>query len=157
MTTLIHLLLGTALLAGSGIYGGDLFATLVLRAALTDIDDQALTTTMGRIHQYGDRRMPALFVIAMVTTILAVALAGVNGDVTVAIAAAIAVTALSAWLGVFVRISAPINKRFTRAVNDDAPLSEARALQRQWERALPIRLALQAATIAALCAASALA
>lgn len=157
MTAPIHLLVGTALLAGSGIYGGDLFATLVLRAALTDIDDQALTTTMGRIHQYGDRRMPALFATAMVATILAVALAAVNGDVTVAIAAGIAATALSAWLGVFVRISAPINKRFTGAVNDDAPLSEARALQRRWERALPTRLALQAVTVAALYTASALA
>ncbi|WP_142278343.1 hypothetical protein [Mycobacterium europaeum] len=43
--------LGTAL-----VYGTDVFCAIVLRPALTSIDDDALVAVMGSVHRYGDRR-----------------------------------------------------------------------------------------------------
>lgn len=156
MDLLTHLLPGLAVLAGAGIYGGDLFATLVLRAALADVDDTTLTTTMGRIHRYGDQRMPALFATAALATITTLVLGLVRAQAPLAVAAAVALAALAGWLLVFLRINAPINRAFTNASADGHPLPNARALQHRWERVLPARLALQTIAMTALCTAIAL-
>jgi hypothetical protein len=52
-------------LAAGIIDGTDAFCALVQRPALTTLDDATLTAVMGRIHQYGDRRLPAPGVIGI--------------------------------------------------------------------------------------------
>lgn len=156
MTVVTHMLLIVAVVAGAGVYGGDLFALLVLRAALGEVDDRTLTATMGHIHKYGDRRMPVPFVIAATTSLLTVIVSLVGGRTAVAASSAIAVVALAGWLGIFLRVSAPINRAFAAAAVQDEVLLDARALQRRWDGVVPVRLALQAIAVAALCTAVAL-
>lgn len=147
---------GIAILSGAGVYGGDLFAALVLRAALDGIDDQALTTAMGNIHKYGDRRMPALFGIAVLASVLTAAIAAMNARPAVAIAGAVAAVSLAGWLGIFLRVSAPINRAFTLTAASAEALPAARALQRRWDSVVPARAGLQFIALAALCTAIAL-
>ena len=75
MTSLTAIVAVTGILAAGIIYGTDAFCALVQRPALTALDDATMTAVMGRIHQYGDRRLPAPGVIgiiaAMATTTLA--------------------------------------------------------------------------------------
>ena len=157
MNILIHVLPGIAVLACAAVYGADLFATIVLRGALSKLDDQTLTTTMGHVHDYGDRRMPVPYAISVLTSVLSVVAALVAGRPPVAVASAVAVVALLCWITVYLRVSAPINRAFTGAVVGGTALPDARALQQRWESVLPIRLSLQATAVASLCTALALA
>ena len=58
MNTLSYILAGVALMAGAVIYGTDVFCAIVQRPALAHVSDRALTSVMGRVHEYGDRRLP---------------------------------------------------------------------------------------------------
>jgi hypothetical protein len=58
MNTLSYILAGVALMAGAVIYGIDVFCAIVQRPALAHVNDRALTSVMGRVHEYGDRRLP---------------------------------------------------------------------------------------------------
>ena len=49
----------TGVLAAGIIYGTDVFCALVQRPALARLDDATMAAAMGRVHQYGDRRLPA--------------------------------------------------------------------------------------------------
>ena len=151
MTTASHVLAGIAVLASACIYGADLFAGLVLRAALSHLDDHTLTTTMGYIHRYGDRRLPAPFLIGLAATILTTATAALDGRTAAAVAGGVAVTAFVAWIGLFFRVSAPINRELiTAALAGETP-ANVRALQQQWDRIIPVRFGLQTIAVAALC------
>lgn len=157
MNVLIHVLPGIAVLACAAVYGADLFATIVLRSALSEVDDQTLTTTMGRVHKYGDKRLPVPFVVSVAASILSVVAALVSGRTAVSVASMVAVAALLCWISIFFRVSAPINRAFIAAATGEAALPDARALQRRWESVLPARLTLQAIAVAAQCTALALA
>lgn len=157
MNVLIHVLPGIAVLACSAIYGADLFATIVLRSALSEVDDQTLTTTMGRVHYYGDQRLPVPFVVGIVAGILSAVAALVAGRTAVSVASMVSVVALLCWISIYFRVSAPINRALIAAATGDAVLPDARALQRRWDSVLPARLTLQAIAVAALCTALALA
>jgi hypothetical protein len=153
MNILVHVLPGIAVLACAAVYGADLFAAIVLRSALSEVDDRTLTATMGRVHRYGDRRMPVPFALGVVASVLSVVTALVVGRT----AGAVAVAALLCWITVFLRVSAPINRAFTAAATGETALPDARALQRRWDSVIPLRLSLQAIAVAALCTALALA
>jgi Domain of unknown function (DUF1772) len=157
MNVLIHTLPGIAVLACSAVYGADLFAAIVLRSALTEVDDQTLTTTMGRVHKYGDKRLPAPFALSVATSVLSVVAALVAGRTAVAVASMVAVVALLCWISIFFRVSAPINRALIAAAAGERALPEARAMQRRWDSVIPARLTLQAIAVAALCTALALA
>lgn len=58
MSALTAIVAITGILAAGIIYGTDTFCALVKRPALTTLDDATLIAVMGRIHQYGDRRLP---------------------------------------------------------------------------------------------------
>jgi hypothetical protein len=156
MNILIYVLPGIAVLTCGSVYGGDLFAALVLRGALSKVDDQTLISTMGRVHQYGDRRMPIPFAISVVASILSVVAALIAGRPEVAVASGVAVVALLCWITVYLRFSAPINRALIAAVVEGTALPDARALQRRWDSVVPFRLTLQATAVAALCTALAL-
>lgn len=157
MTTLIHLIAGLGVLACAGIYGGDLFAAIVLRSALSDLDAQTLTTMMGRVHRYGDRQMPILFVVSLVASILTAILALITDRTEVVAVSAVATVVLLCWIVVFLRVSAPVNRAFTTAADAGTTLPDAHPLQRRWKRAIPTRLSLQTVALIALCAALSLA
>jgi hypothetical protein len=77
-------------LAAGVIYGTDAFCALVQRPALATIDDAMLTAVMGRIHQYGDRRLPVPGIIGILAAAVTATVATVSGSVPGAIAAGIA-------------------------------------------------------------------
>jgi len=47
-----------AVMGTAVVYGTDVFCAMVLRPALTRVDDRALCAVTGFVHRYGDRRMP---------------------------------------------------------------------------------------------------
>jgi hypothetical protein len=59
VTLLAQLAALVAILSIGVVYGTDTFCALVQRPALAGVDDETLTTVMGNVHRYGDRRMPA--------------------------------------------------------------------------------------------------
>jgi hypothetical protein len=144
-----------AILAGAAVYGAEVFAVLVLRSALADVDDATLVATMGRIHRYGDRRMPILYVVNLLAAILSGVTAALAGGRALPVIG-VAILSLLAWLWVFLRISAPINRTLTAAVVSGRNSPDARGTQQRWDRVIPIRLTLQTLALAALCVALAL-
>ena len=85
MTALGRVLIATSVLACGIIYGTDVFSAIVLRPALALVDDRTLVSIMGRVHDFGDRRLRV---------------PGVAG-----LAAAILETAVIAWAGTWPRLS----------------------------------------------------
>ena len=51
-------LVSVAVLSVGVIYGTDIFSALVLRPAMAALTDRELTQAAGRIHEYGDQRLP---------------------------------------------------------------------------------------------------
>jgi hypothetical protein len=140
-----------AVLGTAVVYGTDVFCTIVLRPALTLVDDSALVAVMGRVHRYGDRRMPVPGVLGVVATAVSVVLAAVAAHWAQAISAGVALVALVIWLVLYTRVSAPINRQLTAAAEAGHTLSNGRALQAKWDRIIGARAMLQGLAVAALC------
>ncbi|MEW1720677.1 DUF1772 domain-containing protein [Streptomyces sp. NPDC093109] len=153
MGTLSQVLAVVAILANSVVYGTDTFCALVQRPALAQVDDAALTSVMGQVHRYGDRRMPVPGAVGLIAAVLASVLAAVDGRSTEAVACAVASVALIGWLVVYARISAPVNKRLTAAALAGTTPDDARSLQRTWDGVINLRVALQSLALIALCVA----
>ena len=107
MSTLSRFLAAAALMASAVIYGTDVFCAIVQRPALAQVSDRALTSVMGRVHEYGDRRLP-------LPGALGITAAAIAGHAAAAVAAATAVTAQAMWLIIYVRASAPVNRALTQ-------------------------------------------
>ncbi|MFZ3270140.1 MAG: DUF1772 domain-containing protein [Mycobacterium sp.] len=142
-----------AVLGTAVVYGTDVFCAMVQRPALAHVDDRALVAVMGNVHFYGDRRMPVPGVLGMAAAAISAALAAASGHWAQAIAAGVAVGLLAVWLGLYLRVSAPINRRLTAAADQSEPPVNARALQHNWDRIITIRAVLQGLAVTALCAA----
>ncbi|WP_029106217.1 DUF1772 domain-containing protein [Mycobacterium sp. URHD0025] len=138
--------LGTAV-----VYGTDVFCAVVLRPTLAAVDDRALVTVMGNMHRYADRRMPAPGALGGIAAIASAALFAVAGQWIQSIAALCAVVLLLAWIVLYVRISAPINRELTQAAASQQVPANARALQSNWNRIITARAALQGLAVVALC------
>ena len=89
----------TGVLAAGIIYGTDVFCALVQRPALARLDDATMAAAMGRVHQYGDRRLPAPGVIGILAAAAATAAATVSGSPASATAAGIALIATLSLAG----------------------------------------------------------
>lgn len=63
---------------------------------------------------------------------------------------------LAGWLIIYLRISAPVNRTLTAAAATGRIPPGARSLQHRWDSVITTRAILQAAAVAALCAALAL-
>jgi hypothetical protein len=96
---LSHVLAAVAVMACAVIYGTDVFRALMQRPALAHVDDRALTSVMGHVHQYGDRRLPVPGALGIAATILAAITAGIAGR------PAAAAAVLAAWLIIYLRVS----------------------------------------------------
>ena len=140
-----------ALLGTAVVYGTDAFCAIVLRPALAAIDDSALVAVTGSVHRYGDRRMPVPGALGIVAAATSTVLAAVAGHWAQAITAAAALVLLVAWLVLYTRVSAPINRQLTAAADADRPLPNGRALQAKWDRIIGARAVLQGLAVAALC------
>lgn len=140
-----------AVLGTAVVFGTDVFCAVVLRPALSRLDDNALVVATGYVHRYGDRRMPVPGVLAIAATTATTALAVTAGLWTHAAAAATALLALLIWLLLYVRLSAPINRQLTAAAESGRVLVNGRALQAKWDSIIYIRAALQGLAVAALC------
>jgi uncharacterized membrane protein len=152
--TLLSQLAALAAIVGTGVvYGTDVFCALVQRPALARVDDATLTAVMGNVHRFADRRMPAPGILGVAAAATAAGLAAA-ADRTAASAAAAAAAAfllLVGWMVLYLRISAPINRTLTAAADAHKTPSNARALQRDWDRVIVPRAILQGLAVVALC------
>ena len=145
-TAALLAVLGTAV-----VYGTDVFCAIVLRPALAFVDDSALVAVMGRVHRFGDRRMPAPGVLGIVGAATAAVLATMTAQWAQAIAAGVALVLLLVWLALYARVSAPINRQLTAAAEASQSLPNGRVLQAKWDRIIDARAVLQGLAVAALC------
>jgi hypothetical protein len=140
-----------AILSTGVVYGTDVFCALVQRPALARVDDRALTTVMGNVHRYGDRRMPIPGALGIIAAATCAAVAGITGRWVEAIPAASAVVLLLAWITLYRKVSAPINRQLAAAAQlGDVP-ANVRVLQSNWDRIITTRAVLQGLAVAALC------
>ena len=150
--TLLSQLAALAAIVGTGVvYGTDVFCALVQRPALARVDDATLTAVTGNLHRFADRRMPAPGILGVAAAGAAAALAAAAGRTTAAATAAGAFLLLAAWLVLYLRISAPVNRTLTAAADAHRTPTNARALQRDWDRIIVPRAVLQGLAVVALC------
>ncbi|WP_242889837.1 DUF1772 domain-containing protein [Actinomadura litoris] len=150
MIVVHDVLTAIALLAAGVIYGTDMFCALVQRSALRHVDDEVLTKVMGYVHFYGDKRLAVPGAISVIATVLTTAAAAAIGDPAIIAADAAAILMLAGWFGVFLRISAPVNKRQTSAAEEGRTPDDARSLQERWDSVINLRAGLQGLAVAAL-------
>jgi hypothetical protein len=125
------------------VYGTDVFCALVQRPALAAVDDRTLVAVMGNVHYYGDRRMPVPGVLGLVAAIASAALFAVAGQWAQTITGICAVVILLAWITLYARVSAPINRKLTQAATSRQVPANARVLQSNWDRIINARAILQ--------------
>ena len=118
-----------AIMTTALIYGTDLFCALVVRPAAVGAADSSVADLLGRVHEYGDRRLPAPGVVSVLATALATATSDNSAG---RIGGAIALLALLAWLAIYIRISAPINKKLRAAAASHTVPADTRTLQQRW-------------------------
>ena len=70
----------TGVMAAGIIYGTDVFCAIVQQQALTRLDDATVAAVMGRVHQYGDRRLPVPGVIGILAAAITTAARAVSGS-----------------------------------------------------------------------------
>src|SRR6516164_9289870 len=107
-----------AVLSVGVIYGTDVFSAVVLRPAMAALADRELTQAAGRIHEYGDQRLPFPGITGIAAAAAAAVCAGLAGHPAPVALAGSAFAALLVWLGLYLRIAAPINQRMTKAARD---------------------------------------
>lgn len=145
-------LLTVSVLGGAVVYGTDVFCAIVLRPALAAVDDNVLVQTIGNVHRIADARMPIPGAIGWIAAGLAAVTSLIDGDRKVTLLAALAFAFLAIWMAIYIRVSAPINKRLTAASQGDAPAGlDPRALQKRWDSVIYARAGLQTVALLSLC------
>ncbi|OBH00855.1 DUF1772 domain-containing protein [Mycobacterium sp. E3247] len=131
------------------IYGTDLFCALIVRPAASGAADASIADLIGRVHEYGDRRLPIPGVVSILAAGLAIA---ISDGVPARVGAATALIGLLAWLAIYLSISAPINKRLRSAAASHTVPADTKELQRRWDRVIWLRAALQTIALGGLLA-----
>ena len=153
MPTLIEILAVLAILANTVIYGTDVFGAIIMRPAIAAVDDRTLTQLLGHIHRIADHRLRNITVIGLIGAAATAALAAASGHWVSAAAGALATLALITFIGVYTRVSKPVNIALTAAALADRVPGDARQLQARWDSVINARVALQTIALAALCVA----
>jgi hypothetical protein len=151
MRTLIETFAVLAILTNAVVYGTDVFGAIILRPAIAAVDDRTLTQLLGHVHRIADRRYAAIGTSGLIAAVAMAALAAVSGHRVSAAAATLATLALIVFLGIYARVSKPINTALTAAAIADRVPEDARQLQARWDSVINPRVALQTFAIAALC------
>lgn len=95
MTPFGQVLIVLSVLAVGVVYGTDVFSAIALRPALALVDDRTLVSTMGRVHEFADRRMRVPGVAGLLTAIAGTVIVGLAGHSRATVAGAVAVIALA--------------------------------------------------------------
>ena len=143
MTLFSQLAALLAIVSTGIVYGTDAFCALVQRPALARVDDATLTAIMGNVHRFADRRMPVPGILGVIAAAVASVLAAVAGHPAGSATAGAAFLLLVVWVLLYLRISAPINRRLTAAADAHETPANARTLQRDWDRIIVPRAVLQ--------------
>ena len=143
-------------MAAGIIYGTDVFCALVQRPALTRLDDATVVAVMGRVHQYGDRRLPIPGVIGILAAATATVARAISGSPADIITVGVALLALLAWLGLYLRVAAPVNRALTAAAIAHVTPANSRSLQSRWDSIITPRALLMAVAVAGLAASAAI-
>ena len=123
--------------AGTGaLFGVDLFAALVVTPSLRLVDDRVMTMQMGSLHEVAALRMPFVFVFTVASAIAGIALNGAS----LLLGGGLAL--LVGWVTLLVRKVLPLNDRLRDAHAQEIVPDDARAIQRQWDRLIGLRLTL---------------
>jgi hypothetical protein len=133
---------------GTGvIYGTDIFCALVLRPAAAAAREASIADLVGRIHHFGDRRLPVPGITAIVAAGTALA---VTTDSSARIAVGLALAAMLGWLTIYLRVSSPLNRRLRAAATAVIPRQEIRELQNRWDAVIVARAGLHTLALAGL-------
>lgn len=151
MHTLIEILAGLAILANAVIYGTDVFGAIILRPAIAAVDDRTFTQLLGHVHRIADRRLAAITIGGLIAAAAMAALAAASGHWVSTAAGALAALALIVFVGVYARVSKPVNTALTAAAVAGRVPGNARQLQARWDSVINERVALQTLALAALC------
>lgn len=151
MDLIVSLTAIVAILSVAVIYGADVLAAVVLRPVYAAVDDRTLVQAVGRGHHVGDRRLPVVGVTGVVFTALTTGLAFIAMSPVAGALAGCALLLLLVWLGLFARVSKPINVRLSTAALADEVPSDARLLQDKWESIITVRAVIQGASVLLLC------
>jgi hypothetical protein len=106
---------------------------------------------MGNVHRFGDRRLPIPGILGMIASAAAFVLAALADRPLASATAGAALTLLIGWLLLYLRVSAPINRALTAAVDNHETPANARTLQHRWDRIIAPRAVLQGLAVTALC------
>jgi hypothetical protein len=147
MTTSAQVAALSGVVATAVIYGTDVFCALVLRPAAAGASDASVADLLGRVHHYGDRRLPAPGVVAIAAAAVATA---VSDQGLGRLGAGLALVALLAWLAIYLGVSAPINRRLRAAAASGEVPADTRILQDRWDAVIWPRAALQTTALAGL-------
>jgi hypothetical protein len=153
MHTLIAILAGVGILANAVIYGTDVFGAIIMRPAIAAVDDRTLTQLLGHIHRIADHRLRNITVVGLFTAVATAAVAAASGHWVSTAAGALATLAMIIFIGVYNRVSKPVNIALTAAALADRVPGDARQLQARWDSVINARVALQTVALAALCVA----
>jgi hypothetical protein len=151
MTALGQACLVLSVLAVGVVYGTDVFSAIALRPALALVDDRTLVSTMGRVHEFADRRMRVPGIAGLLTAIAGTVVIGLAAHATATIAGVAAVVVLATWLVIYARISAPVNAQMTVAARHGETPVHTRQLQQRWDSVINVRSGLQMLAILGLC------
>ncbi len=135
------------ILSTAVVCGTDMFFLTVGRPALQLASPSAATEVMGFIHQFGNARMPAWGVAAILSNLLLALFT--SGGQRVFYFASLAMLIL--FVVIYNRWSKPINRLQTNAAKTGQTPNNARELQASWDRSLLIRTPLLVASLLAQC------
>lgn len=150
MTLLSQITALVAIVNTGIVYGTDVFCALVQRSALARVDDATLTAIMGNVHRFADRRMPVPGILGIIAAAAASVLAAVASHPAASATAGAAFALMVVWVLLYLRVSAPINRRLTAAADAHETPANARALQRDWDHIIVPRAVLQGLAVLAL-------
>lgn len=147
MNTLATVVALVAIFSAAIIYGTDLFCALIVRPAASGAADASVADLLGKVHEYGDRRLPVPGVVSIIATGFATVIVD---SIPERIGAATALVALLGWLAIYLRISAPINKVLRAAAASHTVPADTRNLQQGWDSVIWPRALLQTVALAGL-------
>lgn len=144
------------IMAAGIIYGTDVFCAIVQRPALTRLDDATVAAVMGRVHQYGDRRLPIPGVIGILAAAITTVARANSGSSAGVVMAGTALLATLVWLCLYLRVAAPVNRALTAAAIAHVTPANSRSLQSRWDSIITPRALLMAVAVGGLAASAAI-